>query len=144
MKDKVLIVEDELIVARDIRKTLERNGFKVAGVARTAEKALQLIEEFEPSLALVDIFLKGNQTGIDLAKYLNEKEIPFIYVSANSNQQVLEAAKSTNPFGFIVKPFRERDLLVTIDIAAFRYENRKKMNIAHQSTPLQEVKPIES
>jgi len=129
MKDKVLIVEDELIVARDIRKTLERNGFRVIGVARTTEKALQLIEEFSPSLALVDIFLKGNLTGIDLAKHLNEKGIPFIYVSANSNQQVLEAAKATNPFGFIVKPFRERDLLVTIDIALYRYENNKRMGI---------------
>src|ERR1700741_3529853 len=105
MKDKVLIVEDELIVARDIRKTLERNGFKVAGVARTAEKALTLIEELNPSLALLDIFLKGNLTGIDLAEHLNKKDIPFIYVSANYNQQVLEAAKSTDPYGFIVKPF---------------------------------------
>src|SRR5215475_38358 len=103
MKDKVLIVEDELIVARDIRKTLERNGFRVVGVARTYEKALALVEEFNPSLALIDIFLKGNLTGIDLAKHLNERGIPFIYISANSNQKVLEAAKSTDPYGFIVK-----------------------------------------
>jgi len=128
MKDKVLIVEDELIVARDIRKTLERNGFKVVGVARTAEKAISLIEEFNPTLALVDIFLKGNLTGIDLARDLNEKEIPFIYVSANSNQQVLEAAQATSPYGFIVKPFREKDLLVTIDIARYRHENKIKMS----------------
>jgi DNA-binding NtrC family response regulator len=127
MKDKVLIVEDELIVARDIRQTLERNGIRVAGIARSAEKALELVEEFQPTLALVDIFLKGTLTGIDLAKHLNKKGIPFIYVSANSNQQVLEAAKSTDPYGFIVKPFREKDLLVTLDIARYRYENKKKM-----------------
>ncbi len=78
MKDKFLIVEDELIVARDIRKTLERNGFKIAGVARTAEKALEMVEEFQPSLVLLDIFLKGTLTGIDIARHLNEKEIPFI------------------------------------------------------------------
>jgi DNA-binding NtrC family response regulator len=130
MKDKVLIVEDELIVARDIRKTLERNGFKVVGVARTFEKALTLITEFNPTLALVDIFLKGDLTGIDLAKHLNEKKIPFIYISANYNQQVLEAAKTTQPYGFIVKPFRERDLLVTIDIAMCRYETMKLMSAA--------------
>jgi DNA-binding NtrC family response regulator len=134
MKDKVLIVEDELIVARALCKTLERNGFKVIGVARTTKKALQLIEEFNPSLALVDIFLKGNLTGIDLALHLNKKEIPFIYVSANSNQQVLEVAKTTNPYGFIVKPFREDDLLVTIDIARHRYENGKKMSTANPGT----------
>ena len=134
MKDKVLIVEDELIVARDMRKTLERNGFRVVGVARTADKALQLVEEFNPSLVLLDIFLKGHLTGIDVAEQLNKKNIPFIYVSANSNQQVLEAAKTTNPFGFIVKPFRERDLLVTIDIASFRHENNKKMALAKSAT----------
>ncbi len=124
MKVKVLIVEDELIVARDIRKTLERNGIRVVGVARSAEKALELVEEFQPTLALVDIFLKGTLTGIDLAKHLNKKGIPFIYVSANSNQQVLEAAKTTDPYGFIVKPFREKDLMVTIDIARYRHENK--------------------
>jgi DNA-binding NtrC family response regulator len=132
MKDKILIVEDELIVARDIRKTLERNGFKVEGVARTAEKALELVEETSPSLVLVDIFLKGNLTGIDLAAHLNKKGIPFIYVSANSNQQVLEAAKATDPYGFIVKPFREKDLLVTIDIARYRHENKMKMSSLEQ------------
>jgi DNA-binding NtrC family response regulator len=127
MKDRVLIVEDELIIARDIRKTLERNGYKVAGPARSTEKALRFIEEFRPSLVLVDIFLKGNLTGIDLAGHLNKKSIPFIYISANSNQGVLEAAKTTNPYGFILKPFRERDLLVTIDIARYRHKNEKIM-----------------
>ena len=128
MKDKVLIIEDELIVARDIRRTLERNGIRVAGVARSAEKAFELIEEFQPTLALVDIFLKGTLTGIDLAEHLNKKGIPFIYLSANSNQQMLEAAKSTDPYGFIVKPFREKDLLITIDIARYRHKNKIEMS----------------
>ena len=140
--NKILIVEDELIVARDIRKTLERNGFKIAGVARAVEKALSIIEEAAPWLVLVDIFLKGNQTGIDLAKHLNEKCIPFIYISANSNQQVLEAAKATNPFGFIVKPFREKDLLVTIDIARYRYENNLKMAAGGAPVPAGESKSL--
>lgn len=139
MKDKVLIVEDELIVARDLRKTLERNGFKVVGVARTAEKALQLVEDFNPSLVILDIFLKGDLTGIDVAEHLNKKNIPFVYVSANSNQQVLEAAKTTNPFGFVLKPFRERDLLVTIDIATFRHENNKKILLAQSSVSVDEA-----
>jgi DNA-binding NtrC family response regulator len=129
MKDKIMIVEDELIVANDIRRTLERNGFKIAGIARTMEKALQIIEDSRPSLALLDIFLKGTHTGIDLAEHLNDRQIPFIFISANSNQQVLEAVKLTNPFGFIVKPFREKDLLITIDIAIYRYENNKRMGI---------------
>jgi DNA-binding NtrC family response regulator len=126
--EKIVIVEDELIVARDLRKTLERNGYRIAGVATSVDKALLLIKETEPWLVLVDIFLKGNLTGIDLATQLNKLEIPFIYISANSNQAVLEAAKTTNPYGFIVKPFREKDLLVTIDIARYRYENNKLLN----------------
>jgi DNA-binding NtrC family response regulator len=136
--DKILIVEDELIVARDLRKTLEKAGYKVIGVSRTAEGALSMIQEDRPSLVLVDIFLKGDLTGIDLASRLNEEDIPFIYISANSNQSVLEAAKSTHPYGFIVKPFRARDLLVSIDIAQYRYEHNKELNKrspAHQADP---------
>jgi DNA-binding NtrC family response regulator len=127
--EKILVVEDELIVARDIKKTLERNGYKVIGVARSTDKALQMIEEGRPTLVLVDIFLKGSLTGIDLAKELNKLAIPFIYISANSNKPVLEAAKSTNPFGFIVKPFREKDLLVTMEIARYRFESSKQYGI---------------
>ncbi|HET6994471.1 MAG TPA: sigma-54 dependent transcriptional regulator [Chitinophagaceae bacterium] len=140
MKDKVLIVEDELIVARDLRKTLERNGFKVIGVARTFEKALTLIEEFNPTLVLLDIFLKGDLTGIDLARHLNTKEIPFIYISANYHQQVLEAANTTRPYGFIVKPFREKDLLVTIDIAKCRYETNKKLSAVNPGVTSNETR----
>ncbi|MGC4038475.1 MAG: sigma-54 dependent transcriptional regulator [Chitinophagaceae bacterium] len=121
--DKIFIVEDELIVARDLRRTLEKNGHRIAGTATSAEKALVLIKETAPWLVLIDIFLKGDLTGIDLARELSKDNIPFIYVSANSNQQVLEVAKQTNPYGFIVKPFREKDLLVTIDIARYRYES---------------------
>ncbi len=128
--EKILVVEDELIVARDIKKTLERNGYKVIGVARSTDKALQMVEEGKPTLVLVDIFLKGSLTGIDLAHELNKQAIPFIYISANSNKPVLEAAKSTNPFGFIVKPFREKDLLVTMEIARYRFESSKQYGVA--------------
>jgi DNA-binding NtrC family response regulator len=124
---KILIVEDELIVARDIRKILEKAGYKTAGVARSVEDAMAFIAESRPTFVLVDIFLKGKFTGIDLAMQLNKVNIPFIYISANSNQGVLEAAKTTNPYGFIVKPFRERDLLVTLDIARYRYEMQRQL-----------------
>ncbi|XZF15604.1 sigma-54-dependent transcriptional regulator [Chitinophagaceae bacterium MMS25-I14] len=127
MTEQILIVEDELIVARDIRRTLERAGHKVAGVAQTVEKAMQMVQEHSPWIVLVDIYLKGNETGIDLALKLNGLGIPFIYISANSSQPILEAVKQTNPYGFIVKPFRERDLLVTLDIAGYRFENNQQM-----------------
>jgi DNA-binding NtrC family response regulator len=129
MEEKIMIVEDELIVAGDIRLTLERAGYKVSGVARSVLRALEIIETERPDLVLLDIYLKGDQTGIDLAVELNKANIPFVYLSANCNRQVLEAAKVTQPYGFIVKPFREKDLLVTLDIARYRYEHRRQLKV---------------
>src|SRR6185437_5493261 len=124
MNRKILIVEDEMIVATDLRMMLERNNFIVTGIARSYEKALELIAEGKPEMVLLDIFLTGKLTGIDLAKKLKEKGLAFIYLSANANEEVLSAAKKTEPCDFIVKPFREKDLLVTIEIARYRHENR--------------------
>lgn len=129
MDEKIMIVEDELIVAGDIRLTLERAGYHICGVARSVHRALEIIENEKPDLVLLDIFLKGDQTGIDLAKELNKSSIPFVYLSANCNRQVLEAAKVTQPYGFIIKPFREKDLLVTLDIARYRYEHSRQMKV---------------
>jgi len=122
MCDKILIVEDEYIVAGDIRITLKNAGYKVTGIAFSVDEALEMIEREKPCLVVLDIYLQGDRTGIDLAKLLNEMNIPFIYLSANSGQKILAAAKATNPYGFLVKPFREKDLLVTLDIAQYRHQ----------------------
>jgi DNA-binding NtrC family response regulator len=141
--EKILIVEDDLLVAKDIRKTLEKAGYKVLAVARTTEKALSFIDELNPTLVLVDIFLKGDVTGIELAAALNTKDIPFIYISANSNRQVMEVAKTTNPYGFVVKPFREKDLLVALDIARYRFENNRQISTTVlQTIPQRPASPI--
>ena len=126
--EKILVVEDELIVARDIKKTLERNGYKVMGVARSTEKALQMVEEGQPTLVLVDIFLKGNLTGIDLANELNKKAIPFIYISANSNKPVLEAAKSTNCISILDLHMRMRSSVV-LNLSFPDQVIRRRLNI---------------
>src|ERR1700712_5041556 len=123
MHEKILIVEDELIVATDLRLILERKGFTVCGVARSYEAAMEIIEKSKPDIVLLDIFLTGSLTGIDIAKKLKEENIAFIYISANANEEILAAAKPTEPYGFIVKPFREKDLLVTIAIARYRHEH---------------------
>ena len=83
----------------------------------------EFIEAQKPDFVLLDIFLKGKQTGIDLAKELTGENIPFVYLSANSNEEVLNAAKATQPYGFLVKPFREKDLLVTLEIARYRHQH---------------------
>jgi DNA-binding NtrC family response regulator len=127
MQKTILIVEDELVVANDIRLTLERAGYTVLGIARSFHSAMDAINAVRPDLVLLDIFLKGDLTGIDLATELNKKDIPFVYLSANCNSSVLEMAKVTQPSGFIVKPFREKDLLVTLDIARYRHDFKQQM-----------------
>jgi len=123
MREKILIVEDEFIVANDLRLILERAGYRVCGIASSVAESLEIIGQQNPSLVLLDIQLKGKLTGIDLARQLNEKNIAFVYLSANSNQSILEAARETQPYGFLVKPFREKDVLISLDIARYRHEH---------------------
>ena len=130
MQKTILIVEDELVVANDIRITVERAGYTVCGIARSFHSAMETLAATKPGLVILDIFLKGELTGIDLAAELNKKDIPFVYLSANCNTTVLEMAKVTQPSGFIVKPFREKDLLVTLDIARYRHEYKQQISTA--------------
>lgn len=120
---KILIVEDQFIEANNLEIMLEEAGYIVCGTAKSVQEAMNMIDRKIPDLALVDIQLKGELSGIDLAVTLKERNIPFIYVSANSDYDTLMQAKATQPYGFIVKPFRERDLIVTLEIAQYRYEN---------------------
>jgi transcriptional regulator with GAF, ATPase, and Fis domain/AmiR/NasT family two-component response regulator len=129
MKENVLIVEDEFIVANDLRFKLLKAGYTVCGIAATVREAKELIEQTKPTWVLLDIFLQDGSMGTDLATYLREKNIGFIYISANTNQSVLEKAKATQPYAFLVKPFRERDLLIMLDIASQKHQNNLQLNI---------------
>jgi two-component system response regulator HydG len=125
MKEKILIVEDEFIVANDLKIMLLKAGYHITGIASSVVQARKLIEAKKPDWVLLDIMLKGDLTGIDLAWELREQQIPFLYISANTNQTTLEAVKATHPYGFMVKPFRERDLIVMLDIAKYRFDQEK-------------------
>lgn len=122
MKEKILIVEDEFIVANDLKIMLIKAGYQITGIASSVVQARKLIEDKRPDWVLLDIMLKGTLTGIDLAWELREMQLPFLYISANTNQTTLEAVKATHPYGFMVKPFRERDLIVMLDIAKYRFD----------------------
>jgi DNA-binding NtrC family response regulator len=128
MEENILIVEDEFIVANDLRMILEKAGHQICGIAPSYARALELVTAKQPKWVLLDIFLKGDKTGIDLGAELLKMKIPFIYISANTNQTVLEAAKATQPYGFLVKPFREKDLLVMLDIANYNYQQSLKLS----------------
>ena len=128
MDKSILIVEDQFIEAHNLATILERAGYHVLPIAQSVHSALDIISAQRPDLVLLDIFLKGVLTGIDLAKTLREKSIAFVYLSANSNKETLDAAKDTHPYGFLVKPFREKDVLVTLDVAHYLHEHRVNAN----------------
>jgi two-component system response regulator HydG len=128
MNTRILIVEDEFIEANNLKIILKKAGYMVCKIARSVTEGLQIIENEKPDLVLLDIRLKGNLTGIDLAKMLREKNIAFVFLSANSNRQVLDAAKATKPYGFLVKPFREKDVLVMLDVALYLHRQSQGSN----------------
>jgi len=124
LKVKILIVEDQFIEAKSLNLILTNAGYSVCSIARSVTAALQIMEKEKPDLVLVDIFLQGEGTGIDLGKILHERNMAFVYLSANSNRQILEAAKSTRPYGFMVKPFRSKDVLIMLDVALYLHQHR--------------------
>jgi len=124
MSIRILIVEDQFIEANNLKHNLVGAGYEVCSIARSVPIALTIIEKEKPDLVLLDIFLQGPLTGIDLARTLEKKNIPFVYLSANSNKDVLDAAKSTRPYGFLVKPFRKSDVLVMLDVAWYLHQEK--------------------
>jgi len=137
VKLKVLIVEDQFVVANNLQMILQEANYKVLPIARSVNDALKLVSEMLPDIVLVDIQLQGKLTGIDLAHQLNQRNIAFVYVSANSNKPTLNAAKETRPYGFIVKPFKEQDVIVMLDVAWYlhRYHLGKHQNFTALQSP---------
>ncbi|MDB5198521.1 MAG: response regulator, partial [Chitinophagaceae bacterium] len=117
MKLKILIVEDQFIEANNLRLILDRAGYAVVPIAASFVEAMDMLDRHNPDLVLLDIYLQGSLTGIDFAKILNTRKVPFVYLSANSNRKVFLAAKATKPYGFLVKPFRQRDVLAALEVA---------------------------
>ncbi len=134
MKETILIVEDQFVEADYLRLLLTKSGYHVCSIARSVAQAQEIIKNEQPDIVLLDIFLKGNKTGIDLAWELQSMHIPFIYLSANSNEDVLKTAKATQPYGFLVKPFREKDLLITLEIARYRHEHSIESRLRKEET----------
>ena len=134
MSKKILIVEDEFVIADVLSNFLQSAGYQVCGLADSVPEALDMIEQHQPDLVLLDIYLKGKLTGIDLAHRLSEDSLPFVYISANSNQKVLQDAKITNPYGFVVKPFREKDVLIAIDIAFYRHQQQLQQSATQHAS----------
>ncbi|HAP43459.1 MAG: two-component system response regulator [Spirochaetes bacterium GWD1_61_31] len=121
--ERLLIVEDEKIIAIDLQRRLERFGYIVVGMAGDGEEAVRLALELNPDLILMDIMLNGPIDGIQTATLIKEqRNIPFIFLTAYTDEKTLERAKSVQPYGYILKPFKERELYTTIDIALYKHQ----------------------
>ena len=119
---QILVVEDEAIIARDLQRSLGRLGYAVPATARSGAEALGLLEESTPDLILMDIGLKGAMDGIELAQAVRERwHIPVIFLTSYSDEQTVDRAKATGPYGYLVKPFREGELRITIEVALHKH-----------------------
>ena len=124
----IMLVEDEIIVAADVKNRLENMGYSVLGIFDTGEEAIQKAGELKPSLVLMDIVLKGEMDGIDAAQNIRELyDIPIIYLTAYSDEKTLERAKVTEPFGYVLKPFEDREIQSAIEMAIYKHQMEKKL-----------------
>ncbi|MDH7492938.1 MAG: response regulator, partial [Candidatus Saccharicenans sp.] len=120
-KARILIVEDENLVARDLHNMIRALGYSVTDVVQTGEAVLQSVSRVKPDLALMDIVLKGNTDGIAVASVLWEnRDIPVVYITSFADDLTFERAKLTEPFGYLIKPFDERELELTIETALYK------------------------
>jgi len=126
-KKKILIVEDQLIITMDLEYMLQELGYDVCGICTNYDDALSLIKTAKPDLILIDIILYGEKTGIDLAHEINGTYAPpFIFLTSHADRSTIEAAKSTNPAGYIVKPFNRNDVYASIEIALNQVETKEE------------------
>ncbi|MBD2461353.1 response regulator [Oscillatoria sp. FACHB-1407] len=120
---KILIVEDEAIVAEDIASCLEKMGYIIVDVVASSNAAIAAAVKYSPDLVLMDIMLQGEIDGIETSQSICSKlNIPVVYLTANADESTLERAKETGPFGYIIKPFKDRELRAAIEIALSRHQ----------------------
>src|SRR5262245_23908784 len=125
---RILIVEDERIVSIDMQRRLRNLGYHVVGAAVSGEEAIQKAEASQPDLVLIDIMLEGPLDGIEAAEIIRARfDIPVIYLTAYADAPTLERAKVTEPFGYILKPFEERELHGHIEIALYKHRIEKRL-----------------
>lgn len=131
---KVLVVEDENIVAMEIQERLKRLGYTVCGTTAYGDKAIQMAKEKSPDVVLMDIRLKGKMDGVQAAEKIQKDHgIPIIYLTANSDDSTFLRAKLTGPFGYILKPFREKDLQINIEIALYKNKTSRAANLHREN-----------
>lgn len=133
-KSSIFIVEDELLTAENIKVTLKKLGYSVTGIATCATEAISMVKENQPDLILMDIMLKGTINGIETAKRIQSfTDVPIIYLTAYSDVDTINQAKETTPFGYIVKPFENKDLYTAIEMSLYRHSMERKLKENEES-----------
>ena len=127
-KINILVVEDESIVSKDIQHSLKKIGYNVVGAASTGEKAIELALSEKPDLILMDIMLKGSMNGIEAADIIKkELSIPVIFLTAYADESTLAKAKITEPYGYILKPFKEIDIQTSVEMAIYKHAKEQEI-----------------
>jgi DNA-binding response OmpR family regulator len=138
-KTKVLIVEDEVIVAMELKMELEKLECEVTGMVHTQEDVMNSISINKPDIIMMDIKLGKNENGIEIVKIIQKsKNIPILYLTAFSDDNTMEKAFSTNPIGYIVKPFKTQELKTNIQLAMFKLKQTNASIINKDYIPLGE------
>ncbi|MBK8609226.1 MAG: response regulator transcription factor [Chitinophagaceae bacterium] len=123
---KILIVEDEPVIAENISIYLDNNDFEVSAIAYDSDEAILQLKNNTPDAAILDINLESDKDGIDIAGYINrEIQIPFLFLTSYSDKNTLDKAKLVKPSGYIVKPFNEKTLLASLEIAISNFASEK-------------------
>ncbi|MFA6363621.1 response regulator [Methanoregula sp.] len=133
-KYSILIVEDDLIVAEDLKMTFTNLGYDISAIANTGELAIELARSRSPDLILMDIMLAGKIDGITTAEQISERlDIPVIYITAYVNETLLQRAKLTSPYGYIIKPFNDRELQATVEMVLYKHTLDRKLKKSEEN-----------
>jgi CheY-like chemotaxis protein len=128
LDSNILIVEDEIIIAADLKGRLENLGYNIVGISATGNDAIMKTGETHPDLVLMDIMLKGNMDGIDTAQKIRDLyDIPVIYLTAYFDDEILNRAKITEPFGYILKPFEDMRIQSAVEMAVYNHHMEQKL-----------------
>ena len=130
---RILVVEDEAVVALDLRNRLDRLGYKAIMTTGRGDEAIQLCEKLQPDLVLMDIRLQGPVDGITAAESIRlQYHLPVVYLTAHADESTVARARLTEPFGYILKPFDERELRTVIEMALYKHQAERKLQLSER------------
>jgi DNA-binding NarL/FixJ family response regulator len=131
---KILIIEDEIVIAEDIQNILEKEGYEIAGIAECYDEAIKLFNKNKPDIIISDIYLKDSKTGIDIVKeFLKSRAVPVIFITAYSSNEIIEILANFNSITYITKPFTDGQLIAAVKLINTKLKkNRIKVKVTHR------------